>query len=79
MIAKGGYSDQATGPESMGLCVHALTSETWLPCQDMGILSLLPQHAHPDKEEEEQAVGRKCGQAVLWEGKRQMDSAAFWL
>lgn len=46
----------------MGLCVHALTSETWLPCPDMGILSLFPQHAHPDEEEEEQAVGRKYGQ-----------------
>lgn len=32
MIAKGGYSDQATSPKSMGLCAHALTSETWLPC-----------------------------------------------
>lgn len=28
----------------------------------MGILSLFPQHAHPDEEEEEQAVGRKYGQ-----------------
>lgn len=74
LLAEGGLrisSDQAASPQA--------TRESWLPtlCMDIPLLSILLQHAHSGEEEEEQAVGRKCGQGSPL-GREETD-ACSWL
>lgn len=44
---------------------------------DIGILSILPQHAHPDEEEEEQAVGWKYGRGTP-SGREEADGFSWF-
>ena len=79
MIAKGGYSDQATGPSPWAsVCMH-IPLRPGCPARTWAFFLSSPNMPTLMRKKRSKLWGGSMGKAVLWEGKRQVDSAALWL